>query len=135
MKIFCALLWTATVAVTVERCWAEFLLVEVDDAAGIGKLCCLIPIKLHFIFKYKDSPVLHNIAYLIYLPYSKAQDQTIPQEHMKLRSLVHRVLMNASIRQESLLKVRNLRNQNCLVSNFLFIEVCNLSYEIYLLQP
>jgi len=36
MKIFCALLWTATVAVTVERCWAEFLLVEVDDAAGIG---------------------------------------------------------------------------------------------------
>jgi len=36
MKIFYALLWTATVAVTVERCWAEFLLVEVDDAAGIG---------------------------------------------------------------------------------------------------
>jgi len=36
MKIFCALLWTATVAVTVERCWAEFLLVEVDEAAGIG---------------------------------------------------------------------------------------------------
>jgi len=36
MKIFCALLWTATVAVTVKRCWAEFLLVEVDDAAGKG---------------------------------------------------------------------------------------------------
>ena len=42
MKIFCALLWTVTVAVTVERRWAEFLLVEVDDAAGIGKFCCLI---------------------------------------------------------------------------------------------
>ena len=49
MKIFCALLWTATVAVTVKRCWAEFLLVEVDDAAGKGKICCLITIKLHFI--------------------------------------------------------------------------------------
>jgi len=36
MKIFCALLWTATVAVTVKRCWAEFLLVEVEDAAGKG---------------------------------------------------------------------------------------------------
>ena len=45
MKIFCALLWTVTVAFTVERCWAKFLLVEVDDTAGTGKLCCLIPIK------------------------------------------------------------------------------------------
>jgi len=36
MKIFCALLWTVTVAVTVERRWAEFLLVEFDDAPGIG---------------------------------------------------------------------------------------------------
>ena len=46
MKIFSTLLWTAIVAIIVERCRAEFLLVEVDDAAGKGRLCCLIPI--HF---------------------------------------------------------------------------------------
>merc|ERR1711872_684105 len=33
MKIFCTLLWTAIVAIAVERCRAEFLLVEIDDAA------------------------------------------------------------------------------------------------------
>ena len=45
MKIFFAFLWTATVAITVERCRAKFLLVEVDDAEGKGKLCCLNTIK------------------------------------------------------------------------------------------
>ena len=39
MKIFLTLLWTAIIAIAVERCTAEFLLVEVDDAAGKGKLC------------------------------------------------------------------------------------------------
>merc|ERR1712126_59835 len=34
MKIFCTLLWTAIVAIAVERCRAEFLLVEIDAAAG-----------------------------------------------------------------------------------------------------
>merc|ERR1712198_798716 len=34
MKIFCTLFWTAIVAIVVERCKAEFLLVEIDDAAG-----------------------------------------------------------------------------------------------------
>merc|ERR1712112_490040 len=38
MKIFCTLLWTAIVAITMERCRAEFLLVEVDDAAGKGPI-------------------------------------------------------------------------------------------------
>jgi len=33
MKIFCTLLWAAILAITVKRCGAEFLLVEVDDAA------------------------------------------------------------------------------------------------------
>jgi len=44
MKIFRTLLWTAIVAIVVERCRAEFLLVEIDDAPvkmdevdGIGK--------------------------------------------------------------------------------------------------
>merc|ERR1711872_1146380 len=32
MKIFCTLLWTAIVAIAVERCRAKFLLVEIDDA-------------------------------------------------------------------------------------------------------
>jgi len=34
MKIFRTFLWTAIVATAVERCRAEFLLVEVDDAPG-----------------------------------------------------------------------------------------------------
>merc|ERR1712112_713235 len=34
MKIFGSLFWTAIVAIVVERCKAEFLLVEIDDAAG-----------------------------------------------------------------------------------------------------
>merc|ERR1712243_490102 len=38
MKIFCTLLWTAIVAIAVERCRAEFLLVEIDDAAGDAKV-------------------------------------------------------------------------------------------------
>jgi len=44
MKIFRTLFWTAIVAIVVERCRAEFLLVEIDDAPvkmdevdGIGK--------------------------------------------------------------------------------------------------
>merc|ERR1712168_1601704 len=44
MKIFRTLFWTAIVAIAVERCRAEFLLVEIDDAPvkmdevdGIGK--------------------------------------------------------------------------------------------------
>merc|ERR1711942_192977 len=44
MKIFRTLLWTAIVAIVVERCRAEFLLVQIDDAPvkmdevdGIGK--------------------------------------------------------------------------------------------------
>merc|ERR1711887_141253 len=32
MKIFRTLFWTAIVAIVVERCRAEFLLVEIDDA-------------------------------------------------------------------------------------------------------
>ena len=43
MKIFRTLLWTAIVATAVERCRAEFLLVEVDDAPGKGKLCFSFP--------------------------------------------------------------------------------------------
>merc|ERR1711872_569200 len=38
MKIFCTLLWTAIVAIAVERCRAEFLLVEIDYAAGDAKV-------------------------------------------------------------------------------------------------
>ena len=37
MKIFCTLFWTAIVAIVVDQCKAEFLLVEIDDAAGKGK--------------------------------------------------------------------------------------------------
>ena len=43
MKIFRRLVLTVAVAIVVERCRAEFLLVEVDDAAGKGKIF-LIPI-------------------------------------------------------------------------------------------
>ena len=39
MNIFRTLLWTAIVAIEVERCRVEFLLVEVNDAPGKGKLC------------------------------------------------------------------------------------------------
>ena len=45
MKVFCTLIWTVIVAIVVERCRAEFLLVKVDDAAGKGKLCFLITIE------------------------------------------------------------------------------------------
>ena len=44
MKIFCTLILTVIVAIVVERCRAEFLLVEVEDAAGKGKLF-FIPIQ------------------------------------------------------------------------------------------
>ena len=46
MKIFCTLFWTAIVAIVVERCKAEFLLVEIDDAAGKGKPFHYYDIKL-----------------------------------------------------------------------------------------
>jgi len=38
MKIFCTLILTVIVAIVVERCRAEFLLVEVEDAAGKGSM-------------------------------------------------------------------------------------------------
>ena len=38
MKIFCTLLWAAILAITVKRCRAEFLLVEVNHAAEKSKL-------------------------------------------------------------------------------------------------
>jgi len=61
MKIICALFWTTIVAVTVKRCWAEFLLVEVDDAAVLGARSNN-PTKAHEIEKLgrqgvRDNPV------------------------------------------------------------------------------
>ena len=45
MKIFCTLILTVIIAIVVERCRVDFLLVEIDDAAGKGKLCFFIPIQ------------------------------------------------------------------------------------------
>ena len=38
MKIFFAIFWATIVAITMERCRAEFLLVQVDDATGKGNI-------------------------------------------------------------------------------------------------
>ena len=38
MKKFCTLFWTAIIVIAVERCRAEFLLVEVDDAPAKGSI-------------------------------------------------------------------------------------------------
>jgi len=43
MKIFCTLILTVVVAIVVERCWAEFLLVEVDDPALKARTATLDP--------------------------------------------------------------------------------------------
>ena len=52
MKIFCTLLWTAIVAIAVERCRAEFLLVEIDDAAGGTKVLPPLPPKGKLCFSF-----------------------------------------------------------------------------------
>ena len=41
MKVFCKMFWALVVAITIKRCKAEFLLVEVDDAPEKGELYCL----------------------------------------------------------------------------------------------
>jgi len=38
MKIFCTLILTVIIAIVVERCRVEFLLVEIDDATGKGSM-------------------------------------------------------------------------------------------------
>ena len=42
MKIFSAIFLAAVVAITMERCAAEFLLVQVDDNTGTGNICFYI---------------------------------------------------------------------------------------------
>ena len=42
------MLWAIVVAITMERCKAEFLLVEVDDAPEKGEFYCLNQIKYTF---------------------------------------------------------------------------------------
>ena len=39
------MLWAVVVAITMKRCKAEFLLVEVDDAPEKGELYCLNQVK------------------------------------------------------------------------------------------
>ena len=52
MKIFCTLFWTAIVAIAVERCRAEFLLAEIDDAAGDTKVLPPLPPKGKLCFSF-----------------------------------------------------------------------------------
>ena len=42
MKIFFAIFLAAAVAITMERCTAEFLLVQIDDATERGNICFYI---------------------------------------------------------------------------------------------
>ena len=52
MKIFSAIFWATIVAITMERCRAEFLLVQVDETAGRGNI----------FYKYIDSEMKQIIS-------------------------------------------------------------------------
>ena len=61
MKSFRALYLTAIVAITMERCRAEFLLIEVnDDKGGKHQLFCFI--------RYADSKLMQKLClYNVYV--------------------------------------------------------------------
>ena len=89
MKIFSAIFLATIVAIIIERCRAEFLLVQVDDGKGN-------------IYLYMKCRLLINILWNLYFlmirtyEFLKAQDQTIPQKHVKLRSLLDRVFVTSN---------------------------------------
>ena len=82
MKIFSVIFVAAIVAITIGRCRAEFLLVQVDDVAAKGNF-------------YIHQGSIWGVMIRIY-EFLKAQDQTIPQKHMKLKSLLDREFVTKS---------------------------------------
>ena len=82
MKIFSVIFVAAIVAITIGRCRAEFLLVQVDDVAAKGNF-------------YIHQGSIWGVMIRIY-EFLKAQDQTIPQKDVKLRSLLDRVFVTSN---------------------------------------